>query len=95
MSKAQLVLVVSNRSTKTVELNGAEFDSELYGAAVDGSTDPDGGFCGFYSLAAGQARGCFGKTVTYACGINIGHVGYIWANNVKDNTIPLSTNHYC
>ncbi|MEU0689540.1 hypothetical protein [Streptomyces uncialis] len=94
-AKAQLVLVVSNRSTKAVQLRGGQFDSDLYGVA-DFNSDLGGGFCGSYTLAAGQARGCFGETVDYGCGVGQVHRGVLYANAAdEDWTYPFSTDHYC
>ncbi|MFF9865957.1 hypothetical protein ACF1G0_11100 [Streptomyces sp. NPDC013953] len=87
----QLVVVVSNRSTKTVELKGAEFDSDIYGR-WDGRSELSGGFCGFHELKAGQARGCFGNTVELPCGVGLRHSGFVFANRAgKDETPPFSS----
>ncbi|MGI5399232.1 hypothetical protein ACQEVG_07225 [Streptomyces sp. CA-135486] len=94
-TKAQLVVVVSNRSDKTVELKGAAFDSDIYGG-YDWDDDLGAGFCGYHELAAGQARGCFGDTVGYGCGLGLTHHAYIYANNSgPDWTTAFSTDHYC
>lgn len=37
----------------------------------------------FHELKAGQAPGCFGNTVGYLCGLDFGHVGFLWAHNAK------------
>ncbi|MFF7566644.1 hypothetical protein ACFZB4_42645 [Streptomyces pseudovenezuelae] len=93
--KGQLVLVVSNRSTKTIELKGAEFDSDIYGR-WDGNSDLGGGFCGFYALPGGQARGCFGATVELPCGVGIAHQGSLWVNSADEwRTAPFSTDSLC
>lgn len=94
-TKGQLVVVVSNRSTKTVELKGGQFDSDIYGV-YDGNDDLGGGFCGFYELTAGQARGCFGETVTIPCGLGLTHAGIVYANSASANrTSPFTTDRYC
>ncbi|MEU6704396.1 hypothetical protein [Streptomyces wuyuanensis] len=90
-TRGQLVVVVSNRSTKTVELTGGQFDSDLY-ARWDGETDLSGGFCGFHALKAGQARGCFGDTAELPCGLGLRHSAFVWANKADaDETKPFST----
>ncbi|MFG2741707.1 hypothetical protein ACGFY0_16850 [Streptomyces chartreusis] len=94
-TKGQLVLVVSNRSTKTVELRGGEFDSDIYGR-WDGNEDLRGGFCGFHELTAGQARGCFGETVELPCGVGISHQGILYANSAGAwKTSPFSSDRLC
>lgn len=87
----QLVVVVSNRSTKTVELKEARFDSDIYGG-WGGGADRPGGFCTFHELKAGQALGCFGNTVELPCGVGIRHSAWVWANRADaDQTQPFST----
>ncbi|WP_406411236.1 hypothetical protein [Streptomyces sp. NBC_01614] len=89
---AQAVVVVSNRSDKTIELKGGYFDSSLYGA-YDSVSDLDGGYCGFHKLVGKTARACFGETVDHVCSLNpVAHSGIVWANNADaDFTAPLRT----